>query len=154
MFEIKRMKIVHWFRWEPRSRVWKLVLFRVSLFPKCRLIPQISMCPCEWAGRLKYLATGLDWSFLCFWHQVNVRESGHLIYGLILQCRVCCREYQWYNKWYWRLCSCNFHLLGTILWTFGLKSKFRDRIKCNFATERQKVRTLFDSINLKNIKCL
>ena len=35
-------------------------LFRVSLFPRCKLIPQISMCSCEWHGRLKCLATCLD----------------------------------------------------------------------------------------------
>ena len=58
-------------------------LFRVSLFPRCKLIPQISMCLCEWPGRLKYLATGLDRSDrLCFSHQVNVLESGHLPYFL------------------------------------------------------------------------
>ena len=35
------------------------LLFRVSLFPRCKLILQNSMCSFEWPGRLKCLATGL-----------------------------------------------------------------------------------------------
>ena len=38
------------------------------------------------AREIEMSTTGLDMSDLCFWHQVYVRESGHLIYGLILQC--------------------------------------------------------------------
>ena len=65
MFAIMRMKIVH--ELIPLgAKVPSLkmslcsFLFRVSLFPRCKLIRQISMCSCEWPGRLKCLATGLD----------------------------------------------------------------------------------------------
>ena len=33
--------------------------FRVSLFPRCKLIPQISMCSCEWPGEIKVSSHGV-----------------------------------------------------------------------------------------------
>ena len=35
-------------------------LLRVSLLSRCELIPQISVCLCEWPCRLKCLVMGLD----------------------------------------------------------------------------------------------
>ena len=65
-------------------------LFRVSLFPRFKLIPQISMCSREWPGRLKCLATGLDRSdpLLFTSSKFSARFSNVIMYSLLQRVQV------------------------------------------------------------------